>query len=58
MSALKIKPWTWPFIKNFSTYIHIGALDGDTSNPFVKHFKKVIAFEPNPEQIKLIPESL
>ena len=48
MSVRKIKEWAWPFIKNFRTYIDIGALDGDTSAPFVKDFKKVIAFEPSP----------
>ena len=58
MSVLKIKQWAWPYIKNFRTYIDVGALDGDTSAPFIKNFKKVIAFEPNPEQYKLIPEGI
>ena len=58
MSALKIRQWAWPFIKNFRTYIDVGALDGDTTKPFINDFKKVIAFEPNPEQYKLIPESI
>ena len=58
MSVLKIKQWAWPYIKNFRTYIDVGALDGDTSAPFIKNFQKVIAFEPNPEQYKLIPEGI
>ncbi len=58
MSAIKIRQWAWPFIKNFRTYIDVGALDGNTTKPFINNFKKVIAFEPNPEQYKLIPESI
>ena len=58
MSAKKIREWAWPYIKNFRTYIDIGALDGDTAKPFVDNFEKIIAFEPNPEVFKLIPESI
>ena len=58
MSAKKIREWAWPYIKNFRTYIDIGALDGDTAKPFVNNFQKIIAFEPNPEVFKLIPESI
>ena len=58
MSARKIREWAWPYIKNFRTYIDVGALDGDTAKPFVNHFEKIIAFEPNPEVFKLIPESI
>ena len=58
MSARKIREWAWPYIKNFRTYIDIGALDGDTAKPFVNNFQKIIAFEPNPEVFKLIPESI
>ena len=58
MSAKKIREWAWPYIKNFRTYIDVGALDGDTAKPFVNNFEKIIAFEPNPEVFKLIPESI
>ena len=58
MSAKKIREWAWPYIKNFRTYIDIGALDGDTAKPFIDNFEKIIAFEPNPEVFKLIPESI
>jgi len=58
MSVRKIKEWAWPFIKNFRTYIDVGALDGDTSVPFLNDFKKVIAFEPNPLTFKKIPETI
>ena len=58
MSARKIREWAWPYIKNFRTYIDVGALDGDTAKPFVNNFEKIIAFEPNPEVFKLIPESI
>tara|TARA_A100001011_G_C14300377_1_gene840487 strand:- start:42 stop:584 length:543 start_codon:yes stop_codon:yes gene_type:complete len=58
MSAKKIREWAWPYIKNFRTYIDIGALDGDTAKPFVDNFEKIIAFEPNPEVFKMIPESI
>jgi FkbM family methyltransferase len=56
MSVRKIKEWAWPFIKNFRTYIDVGALDGDTSVPFVNDFKKVIAFEPSPLTFPKIPD--
>ena len=58
MSVRKIKECAWPFIKNFRTYIDIGALDGDTSAPFVKDFKKVIAFEPSPLTFPKIPDTV
>ena len=58
MSARKIREWASPYIKNFRTYIDVGAFDGDTAKPFVNHFEKIIAFEPNPEVFKLIPESI
>ena len=58
MSAKKIREWAWPYIQNFRTYIDVGALDGDTAKPFVDNFVKIIAFEPNPEVFKLIPESI
>ena len=44
MSAKKIREWAWPYIKNFRTYIDVGALDGDTAKPFVNNFEKIIAF--------------
>lgn len=49
MSESKIKEWVLPKIKNFRTYIDIGASTGKTSYPFVDHFNKIICFEPNPE---------
>ena len=33
-------------------------MDGDTAKPFVDNFEKIIAFEPNPEVFKMIPESI
>ena len=41
MSARKIREWAWPYIKNFRTYIDVGALDGDTAKPFVNNFEKI-----------------
>ena len=58
MSVLKIKECAWPWIKSFRTYIDIGAFDGDTSAPFVKDFKKVIAFEPSPLTFPKIPDTV
>jgi FkbM family methyltransferase len=47
MSELKIRKHAWPYIKNFRTYIDIGACQGDTTNPFIEEFQRVISFEPN-----------
>ena len=58
MSAKKIRKWAWPFIKNFRTYIDVGAFNGDTSAPFVKDFKRVIAFEPSPLIFPHIPDTV
>ena len=58
MSAKKIRQWAWPFIKNFRTYIDVGAFNGDTSAPFVKDFKRVIAFEPSPLIFPHIPDTV
>lgn len=58
MSQTKIDQQAWPYIKNFRTYIDIGAHDGDTSYPYVKKFSKVVAFEPNPLTFKKIPNSI
>ena len=58
MSAKKIRQWAWPFIKNFRTYIDVGAFTGDTSAPFVKDFKRVIAFEPSPLIFPHIPDTV
>lgn len=52
MSERKIKEWALPYIKNFNTYIDIGAHNGDTSIPFIGKFKKIICFEPNPNSFK------
>jgi len=52
MSERKIKEWAWPYIKNFRTYIDIGASTGTTSIPFIDAFKNVYCFEPNPNSFK------
>jgi FkbM family methyltransferase len=54
MSERKIRDWAWPYIRNFRTYIDIGANDGDTSVNFINDFKKVIAFEPNPTTFDIL----
>jgi FkbM family methyltransferase len=54
MSERKIREWALPRIRNFRTYIDIGAHKGDTSFGFSKTFKKVIAFEPNPETYSIL----
>ena len=48
MSERKIREWALPHVKHRRTYIDIGACQGDTTNPFIKEFKRVVAFEPNP----------
>ena len=58
MSTKKIRQWAWPFIKNFRTYIDVGAFNGDTSAPFVNDFKRVIAFEPSPITFPHIPDTV
>lgn len=58
MSERKIREWAWPYIKNFRTYIDIGAFDGDTSAPFVKDFERVVAFEPSPLIFSKIPDTV
>jgi FkbM family methyltransferase len=57
MSVKKIREWAWPYIKNFRTYIDIGANDGDTSFEFINDFKKIVAFEPNPTTFKILSEN-
>ena len=52
MSERKIKDWAWPYIKNFRTYIDIGASTGTTSSPFIDLFEKIYCFEPNPNSFK------
>ena len=58
MSVDKIRNWAWPYIKNFRTYIDVGANDGDTSFDFISDFQKVIAFEPNPNTFKILSSNL
>jgi FkbM family methyltransferase len=48
MSKRKIREWALPYVKKYRTYIDIGACQGDTTNPFIDEFEKVVAFEPNP----------
>jgi len=57
MSVYKIREWAWPYIKNFRTYIDIGANDGDTSFDFINDFKKIIAFEPNPNTFQTLSKN-
>ena len=52
MSERKIKDWAWAYIKNFRTYIDIGASTGTTSSPFINSFEKIYCFEPNPNSFK------
>ena len=52
MSERKIKDWAWPYIKDFRTYIDIGASTGTTSSPFIDSFEKIYCFEPNPNSFK------
>jgi FkbM family methyltransferase len=54
MSERKIREWAWPYIKQFRTYIDVGACQGDTTNPFINDFKTVIAFEPVPAAFQKI----
>jgi FkbM family methyltransferase len=58
MSIKKINEWALPHVKQFRTYIDIGAHNGDTCTDFVDKFKRVYAFEPNPESIKDIPNTI
>ncbi len=58
MTVYKIDNWALPKVKQFRTYIDVGAHDGDTSIPYVNKFKRVYAFEPNPETNKLIPNTI
>jgi FkbM family methyltransferase len=57
MSEKKLSEWAWPFIKNFRTYIDIGASTGKTSNPFVDKFEKIYCFEPNPESFEILSQN-
>ena len=58
MSIKKINDWAMPYVKQFRTYIDIGAHDGDTCIDLVDTFQRVYAFEPNPESIKAIPDTI
>ncbi len=52
MSERKIIDWAIPYVKNFRTYIDVGASIGNTSTPFVDMFEKIYCFEPNPNSYK------
>jgi|TARA_B110000046_G_C12899785_1_gene358060 FkbM family methyltransferase len=54
MSERKIIDWALPYVKQFNTYIDIGAHDGDTSVPFIDMFERIICFEPNPNSFKIL----
>lgn len=58
MSVRKINEWAMPYVKNFRTYIDVGAHNGDTCLDYVNKFKRIYAFEPNPESIQLIPNTV
>jgi len=58
MSIKKINEWALPHVKQFRTYIDIGAHNGDTCIDLVDTFQRVYAFEPNPESIKDIPDTI
>jgi len=56
MSERKIREWALPYVKNRRTYIDVGACDGDTTDPFIKDFERVVAFEPNPSVFNKISD--
>tara|TARA_B100000927_G_scaffold284344_1_gene273119 strand:- start:1473 stop:2012 length:540 start_codon:yes stop_codon:yes gene_type:complete len=58
MTVKRINDWAIPYVKNFRTYIDIGAHNGDTCVDFVNKFKRIYAFEPNPETIIKIPNTI
>jgi len=58
MSIKKINEWALPHVNQFRTYIDIGAHNGDTCIDLVDTFQRVYAFEPNPESIKDIPDTI
>lgn len=58
MSLKKINDWAMPYVKQFRTYIDVGAHDGDTCIDLVDKFTRVYAFEPNPDSILKIPDSV
>ena len=58
MTVKKINDWAIPYVRNFRTYIDIGAHNGDTCINFVDKFKRVYAFEPNPETVIKIPDNI
>jgi len=46
------------YVKNFRTYIDIGAGDGNACTEYVSKFTRVYAFEPNPVLNILIPNTI
>lgn len=58
MSATKITNWVLPILQNKRCYIDVGANNGDTTIPFLDTFKRLIAFEPNPNTFSQIPEPI
>ena len=58
MSVRKINEWALPFVKQFRTYIDIGAHNGNTSAPLISTFPRIYAFEPNPTTNQLIPATV
>lgn len=58
MTVKRINDWAIPYVKNFRTYIDIGAHNGDTSIPFIGYFKHICAFEPNPQTNIHIPKPI
>jgi len=56
MSERKINEWALPHVKQFRTYVDVGANVGHTCVPFINKFEKVIAFEPHPECFDILRE--
>ena len=57
MSERKLTEWAWSYIKNFRTYVDIGASTGKTSVPFIDKFEKIYCFEPNPESFEILSQN-
>jgi|TARA_B100000085_G_scaffold73873_1_gene66376 FkbM family methyltransferase len=58
MSENCIRQSAFPKVKNFRTYIVVGARSGETSVPFISDFSRVYAFEPNPKLNLVIPNTV
>ena len=54
----RIRKYAYRHIKNFDVYIDIGALDGDTSTSLIGDFKRIICFEPNPNEFSKLSDKV